>query len=85
MLLRDVCRMGGIRSSDHRLFGLSDGCQISDPWLVDTDHDGQPEVVMLVEPPRDDFDFSDQINYLFIARHSAKGQFLTYHLIPIQL
>jgi len=65
--------------------GFYDGCQTSAPWMVDSDRDGQPEVVMLVEPPRDDFDFSDQVNYMFIARHSATGQFVKYHLIPIQL
>ena len=65
--------------------GVHENCKISDPWLVDTDHDGQFEIVMLVKPTKDDFDFRDQPSHLFWAKYSAAGEIRQYDLIPLPL
>ena len=59
--------------------GFSENCITSVPWLVDSDHDGQLEIILLVEMPRDDFDFNTQTSYLFFAEKETHQ----YRLEPI--
>ncbi len=65
--------------------GVHENCTIFDPWLVDTDRDGLFEMVMLVEPPKDDFDFRNQPSHLFWAKYSAAGEILQCNFIPLPL
>jgi len=65
--------------------GLYDWCSTADPWLVDSDHDGQPEILVMVKPFEYDFNSEDLFVYGFIARYSAKGKMLQFNLIPIQV
>ena len=65
--------------------GIIEQCIHSTPWLLDTDDDGQLEIVMLIETPKDHFDFNDQPNYLFYAKRATNGEIFQYHLKPISL
>ena len=59
---------------------------ISDPWLVDSDNDGQPELIMLLEPPYSEFDLSQEGKfYLFIGKISDTEGPLEYKLFYIDL
>lgn len=56
----------------------------SDPWAVDVDHDGQPEVVFLLMPGSDDDFFNDKIHYLFIAKFTKTGELKSYKIHRIE-
>ena len=72
-----------LKSTSTRTYpcGYSENCITSVPWLVDSDHDGQLEIILLVEMPKDDFDFNDQASYLFFATKEPHQ----YRLEPIPL
>ena len=59
--------------------GIYESCVRSDPWVVDSDHDGQPEVVLLVMPGYDDF-LNDKVHYLFMAEFTKNGKIKNYKI-----
>jgi hypothetical protein len=60
-----------------------EGCSISSPWLVDTNRDGQLEIVILIQPPRDVFASKTPLSHVFFAKYSATGKILQHTLIPL--
>lgn len=52
----------------------------SDPWAVDVDYDGQPEVVILLMPGSDGDFFNDKIHYLLIAKFTKTGELKSYKI-----
>ena len=63
--------------------GIYEGCVRSDPWVLDSDHDGQPEVILLVRQPDDTDPFSAKTYSLFIAKFTKAGEFtiFKFHMI----
>jgi hypothetical protein len=59
--------------------GIYEGCVRSDPWVVDSDHDGEPEVVLLVMSGYDDF-LNDKVHYLFMAEFTKTGKIKNYKI-----
>jgi len=84
------CRLSGFeeiilteykkRAKTEHPCGIYECCVRSDPWVVDLDHDGQPEVVLLVNPPYDFDSLSDTTHYLFIAKFTKAGKLTSYKL-----
>ncbi|MBW2646929.1 MAG: hypothetical protein JRE23_12300 [Deltaproteobacteria bacterium] len=65
--------------------GIWESCIIYSPWLVDSDHDGLPEVVLLVRSPYDSTCDRDKTHYLFLAKFTKSGKLISYNLHPIKL
>jgi hypothetical protein len=65
--------------------GYYENCIRSNPWLVDSDHDGLPEVVLLAKPPYDSACDRDKTHYLFVAKFAKSGKLTSYNLHPIEL
>jgi len=59
--------------------GLYESCIKSDPWVVDSDHDGEPEVFLLVMSGYDNF-LNDKVHYLFMAEFTKTGKIKNYEL-----
>ncbi|MBW2645717.1 MAG: hypothetical protein JRE23_06005 [Deltaproteobacteria bacterium] len=59
--------------------GICESCVRSDPWVVDSDHDGDPEVVLLVMLGHDDF-LNDKVHYLFMAGFTKTGKIKNYEI-----
>lgn len=64
---------------------IYEGCQRSDPWMVDLDHDDQPEVVLLVRTPEDTDSDTDKYYNLFLAKFTKSGKLAGYNLHKIDL
>jgi hypothetical protein len=66
--------------------GIYEGCVRSDPWVLDSDHDGQPEVILLVRQPDDTDPFSAKTYSLFIAKFTKAGECTSYkfHMIDYE-
>jgi hypothetical protein len=66
--------------------GIYEGCVRSGPWVLDSDHDGQPEVILLVRQSDDTDPFSAKIYSLFIAKFTKAGEFTSYkfHMIDYE-
>jgi len=66
--------------------GIYEGCVRSDPWVLDSDHDAQPEVILLVRQPDDTDPFSAKTYSLFIAKFTKAGEFTSYkfHMIDYE-
>ena len=62
-----------------------ESCIISSPWVVDSDHDGLPEVVLLAKSPYDSTCDRDKTHYLFVAKFAKSGKLISYNLHPIKL
>jgi hypothetical protein len=58
--------------------GIYKGCVRSDPWVVDSDHDGQPEIVFLVRSPEGTDSDKDKHYNLFIAKITKAGKLMSY-------
>ena len=65
--------------------GIWESCIISSPWMVDSDHDGLPEVVLLAKSPYDATCDRDKTHYLFLAKFTKSGKLISYNLHPIKL
>jgi len=65
--------------------GIWESCIISSPWVVDSDHDGLPEVVLLAKSPYDSACDRDKTHYLFVAKFAKFGKLTSYNLHPIKL
>ena len=73
------------KTKDDQPCGVYGECTISAPWILDTNQNGQLEIVMLVEPPRGDFGSSAKNSYLFFSEYSADGENLQRKLISLPL
>ncbi len=67
------------RTKNENPCGFYEGCVRSDPWAVDLDHDGEPEVVLLVMSGYDDF-LNDKVHYLFMAEFTKTGKIKNYKI-----
>lgn len=65
--------------------GIWESCIKSSPWVVDSDHDGLPEVVLLAKSPYDSACDRDKTHYLFVAKFAKSGKLISYNLHPIKL
>ena len=73
------------RTNTEHPCNLYEGCQRSDPWMVDLDHDDQPEVVFLVRTPEDTDSDTDKYYNLFLAKFTKSGKLAGYNLHKIDL
>lgn len=73
------------RTNTEHPCNLYEGCQRSDPWMVDSDRDGQPEVVFLVRTPEDTDSDTDKYYNLFLAKFTKSGKLAGYNLHKIDL
>jgi hypothetical protein len=73
------------KTKDDQPCGVYGECTISSPWIVDTDQNGQLEIVMLVEPPRGDFGSKAKNSYLFFSEYSADAKNPQRTLISLPL
>jgi len=66
--------------------GIYEGCVRSDPWVVDLNHDGQPEIVFLVRSPEGTNSDKDKHYNLFIAKFTKAGKLMSYkyHVIDYE-
>ena len=66
--------------------GIYENCVRSDPWVLDSDNDGQPEVILLVIQPDDNDPFSAKTYSLFMAKFTKSGEFKSYkfHMIDYE-
>jgi hypothetical protein len=58
--------------------GFYQGCVESIPWIVDSDHDGQIEVILPVRAPEDTDPFSGKTYNIFIAKFTKDGKLTGY-------
>jgi hypothetical protein len=65
--------------------GYWNDCSTSDPWLVDTENDGQPEIILLVEPPYNAISKKDNCYHLLIVMLSADGQIFNYSIQRLEI
>ena len=52
--------------------------------MVDLDHDGQPEVVLLVMPGYDDDFFNEKVHYLFLLKYTKTGKLKSYKIHTVE-
>lgn len=81
MILKDYMK----KSKSKLPCGYWEGCVRSDPWMTDSDYDGQPEVVFLVRPSEDTDSDKDKYHNLFLAEFTESGKLAGYNFHKIDL
>jgi hypothetical protein len=87
-ILKHVDRLYRLETSRENPCGYGEepsSCVVGHPWLLDSDGDGRLEVVLLLEPPTDDYFLKPRFYRLLVMELEGKGNRGPHRFYPLEM